>query len=123
MTDRPMKFVSWDWRPAVMLDGDTAFAVLAPGEPWVAVDASDVGHSGAELSETAWRRRFVGEFGRLDVLRWRPMAQDNVPQPRRPPTAKDFDDAARAVYAAHAAHVAATGLPVLPEIEAPPIAP
>ena len=73
-----MKFVDWDNRPAVLLDGDTAFAVLRPGTPLVSVDALDVGHTGAELSETVWRKRFFGKFGRLDVLRWRP-GQDNVP--------------------------------------------
>jgi hypothetical protein len=41
-------------------------------------------------------------FGPLDVSRLRP-GQDNVPQSRPRPTAKEFDDAARAVYAAHLA--------------------
>jgi hypothetical protein len=114
-----MDFVDWDHRPAVLV-GDEAFAVLRPGTPWVSVDRWDVGHTGGVLSEAAWRRRFVGKFGHLEVLRWRPMAQDNVPQPKPLPRAKDFDDAARAVQAAHLAHMAATSLR---EIEAPPIAP
>jgi hypothetical protein len=46
---------------------------------------------------------FPGEgFGRLDVLRWRP-CQDNVPQSKPLPRAKDFDDAALAVQAARKA--------------------
>jgi hypothetical protein len=63
----PMKFVDWDHRPAVMPDRDTAVAVLRRGEPWVSVDSSDVGHTGAELTETAWRARFEGQFGPLDL--------------------------------------------------------
>jgi hypothetical protein len=54
----PIKFVNWDYRPAILV-GDEAFAVLRPGTPWVSVDASDNGHTGAELSETAWRKTFV----------------------------------------------------------------
>ena len=41
-------------------------------------------------------------FGPLDVSRLRP-GQDNVPQTRPCPTAKDFDDATRAAMAAHQA--------------------
>jgi len=92
-------FVDWDHRPAVLVDGK-ALAVLRPGAAWVSVDEFDVRHTGGVMSEAAWRRRFVGEFGRLDVLRWRPMAQDNVPQSKPLPKAKDFDNAVRAVYAA-----------------------
>jgi hypothetical protein len=115
-------FVDWDHRPAVLV-GDEAFAVLRPGAPWVSVDRDDVWTAGV-LSEAAWRRRFVGKFGHLEVLRWRPMAQDNVPQSKPLPRAKDFDDAVRAVQAAHLAYLAATPrLPVLPKIQGPPIAP
>jgi hypothetical protein len=64
-----LKFADWDHRPAVLV-GAKAFAVLGRGKPWVSVDAYDVGHTGTELTETAWRRRFVGEFGHLDVVRW-----------------------------------------------------
>jgi hypothetical protein len=117
-TDR-LEFCNWDNRPAVLV-GDEAFAVLRPGEPWVSVDRCDVGHTAGVMSEKAWRRRFVGKFGHLEVLRWRPMAQDNVPQPKPLPRAKDFDDAVRAIQAAHLAHLAATSLR---EIEEPPIAP
>jgi hypothetical protein len=118
-----MRFFDWDHRPAVLVGGK-AFAVLRPGAAWVSVDEFDVRHTSADLDEVAWRRRFMGEFGRLDVLRWRPMAQDNVPQSKPLPKAKDFDDAVRAVQAAHLAHLAATSrLSVLPELEAPPIAP
>jgi hypothetical protein len=102
-------FVDWDHRPAVLV-GDEAFAVLRPGEPWVSVDRCDVGHTGALMSEVAWRRRFVGKFGHLEVLRWRPMAQDNVPQSKPLPRAKDFDDAVRAVMAAHLEHKAREAL-------------
>jgi hypothetical protein len=84
-----MLFVNWDHRPAV-LDGDVAFAVLVPGKPWVSVDRNDVFHTSSVLTEDAWRKRFFGRFGKLDL--W-------------------------AVYAA------TSRLPVLPEIEAPPIAP
>src|ERR1700688_3533684 len=110
-----MKFVDWDHRPAVLV-GDEAFAVLRPGAAWTSVDRWDVGQTGAVLSEVAWRRRFVGKFGCLDVLRWRPMAHDNVPQSKPLPRAKDFDDAVRAVQAAHLAQMAATTR----EVEAPP---
>jgi hypothetical protein len=117
-----MKFVDWDHRPAILV-GDEAFAVLGPGEPWESVDAFDVRQTAGLISETTWRRMFQGKFGRLDVLRWRP-GQDNTPQSKPLPTSKDFDDAVRAVYAAHDAAQAATSrLPVLPEIEGPPIAP
>src|ERR1700682_3393381 len=114
----PMDFVDWDHRPAVLV-GDKAFAVLRPGGPWVSVDRDDVWYTGGVMTEAAGRKRFVGEFGRLDVLQWRP-GQDNPPQLKPLPTAKDFDDAVRAVQAAYLAHLAATSLR---EIEAPPIAP
>jgi hypothetical protein len=74
-----MKFANWDSRPAVMLDGLRAFAVLAPGEGWTKVDASDVGHTGADMSEAAWRKRFVGRFGVLDVRQWRHNPQELSP--------------------------------------------
>jgi hypothetical protein len=48
-------------------------------------------------------------FGPLDVSRLRP-GQDNVPQSRPCPRAKDFDDAARAVYAAQLAEEARLSL-------------
>jgi hypothetical protein len=118
-----MIFVNWDRRPVVLV-GDKAFAVLRPGAPWVSVARCDVGHTGGVMTETAWRRAFVREFGHLDVLTWRPMAQDNVPQQKPLPTAKDFDDAVRAVEEAIATEQAAPSrLPALPEIEGPPIAP
>jgi hypothetical protein len=51
------------------------------------------------------------------------MAQDNVPQPKRLPTAKDFDDAALAVQAAYlesrALEAIKAGLSELPEVEKP----
>ncbi len=59
-------FVSWDWRPAVVVSR-SAFAVLQPGGPWVPVDYADVVHAAAVLSEEAWRARFAGEFGELDL--------------------------------------------------------
>ena len=69
-----IKFVDWDNRPAVQV-GDKAFVVLKPGEAWVPVDRSDLRETGGVMSEVAWRKRFTGEFGHLDVLRWRPEAR------------------------------------------------
>jgi hypothetical protein len=62
----PMKFVDWDHRPAVLV-GDTAFAVLRPGGPWASVDRDDVWYTGGVMSEAAWRERFQGYFGPLDL--------------------------------------------------------
>jgi hypothetical protein len=72
-----MKFVDWDHRPTV-LDGDRAFAVLRPGAPWVAVDRWDVGQTGSDLSEDAWRKTFFGKFGTLDLSKI-PKAADQKP--------------------------------------------
>jgi hypothetical protein len=81
-----MRFFDWDHRPAVLVDGK-AFAVLRPGAAWVSVDEFDVRNTSADLDEAAWRKRFVGEFGRLDVLRWRPartiLRNLNLSRPRR----------------------------------------
>jgi hypothetical protein len=124
----PIKFLNWAYRPAVLV-GDEAFAVLRPGEPWVSVDRDDVWFTAGVMTEEAWRRAFIRQFGPLDTWRWRP-GQDNIPQSRPLPRAKDFDDAVRAVRAAnlaHAAHlahqIATSPLSLLLEIEAPPIAP
>jgi hypothetical protein len=106
-----------------VLVGDEAFAVLRPGEPWVSVDRDDVWFTSRVMTEEAWRRTFITQFGPLDTWRWRP-GQDNVPQSKPLPRAKDFDAAARAARAAHLARLAAISrLPVLPEIDGPPIAP
>jgi hypothetical protein len=83
-----MRFFDWDHRPAVLVDGK-AFAVLRPGAAWVLVDEFDVRNTSADLDEAAWRKRFVGKFGRLDVLRWRP-GQDNTPQSKPPPDGQGF---------------------------------
>jgi hypothetical protein len=61
-----IKFVDWDHRPAVLV-GDKAFAVLGHNDPWVVVDECDVGHTGGLMTETAWRERFQGYFGPLDL--------------------------------------------------------
>jgi hypothetical protein len=61
-----MRFVDWDHRPAVLV-GNKAFAMLRPGTAWVSVDRDDVYHTGAEQSESAWRKRFVGNFGSLPM--------------------------------------------------------
>jgi hypothetical protein len=101
MTD--LKFANWDHRSAVLVDGK-AYAVVRKGGPWVAVDRDDVYHTAGAMTESHWRLYFMREgFGRLDVSQWRP-GQDNEPQPKPLPRAKDFDDAARAAYAAHNAH-------------------
>lgn len=99
-------FCNWDHRPALLV-GREAFAVLGPGEPWKSVDRDDVWYTAGVMSEEAWRRMFRREFGNLDVWRWRP-GQDNVPQSKPLPRAKDFDDAARAARAAMAAEQAVT---------------
>jgi len=102
---RELIFCNWDYRPAILV-GYEAFAVLGPGKPWVSVDEFDVRHTAPVMTETAWRRMFVRKFGHLDVVRWRPVVQDNVPQGKPLPRAKDFDDAVRAVRAAHLEHIA-----------------
>jgi hypothetical protein len=62
-----MDFINWDWRPAVLIGVDDAFAVLSPGKGWSRVDEADVIHTGAVLSEEEWRRRFEPRFGFLDL--------------------------------------------------------
>jgi hypothetical protein len=120
-----LEFSDWDNRPAVLVGGK-AFAVLAPKGAWVSVDRSDVFNTGVALSEDAWRKRFVGKFGALDLSKL-PAHSGDKPLLR----AKDFDDAARAVHAAYNAHnakrahvialavLAAPTMPPLPHIEAP----
>ena len=84
-----IQFVNWSQHPAVVVGGK-AFAVsAAPPWMWKSVDPSPVIGSGIFMTERAWRRMFMGKFGRLKLFR-----QENKP------TAKDFDDAARALYAA-----------------------
>ena len=116
-------FCNWDWRPALIV-GDKAFAVLRPGAAWTEVDRDDVGYTSAVMSERHWRRYFWRQgYGSLDVWRFRDFRQDNEKQDRPPPTAADFDNAARAVWRAHLAHQAAASLPELPDDETPPTAP
>jgi hypothetical protein len=87
-------FCNWDYRPAVLFGGK-AFAVLFPGGPWVPVDEFDVRHTAPVMTEEHWRLTFMREkFGPLDTWRFRP-GQDNVPQSRPLPRAKDFDRVAR----------------------------
>jgi hypothetical protein len=59
-------FVDWDHRPTTLVGGK-AFAVLGRNDPWVIVDALDVGHTGGVMTETAWRRMFQRYFGPLDL--------------------------------------------------------
>jgi hypothetical protein len=122
-------FCNWDYRPAVLVDG-MAFAVLGRDEGWKRVSRHDVFGTSYAMTETAWRRMFVRKFGYLDVVAWRPMAQDNVPQSKPLPRAKDFDDAVRAIQAANLEHaanlahqIATAPLFLLAEIDAPSIAP
>ena len=115
--------MNYDWRPAVLV-GDKAFVVFRPGADWVEWDRFDIGQTGAVMSEKHWRRYFWRQgYRALDVWRFRNFAQDNEIQDRPPPTARDFDDAARAVWRAHLAHQAAASLPILPDDETPPTAP
>jgi hypothetical protein len=86
-------FVTWDHRPAILVDGK-AFAILKPNGLWEPADRSDVWSTAGVLSETAWRNRFAGKLGSLHLRH----GQDNLPQLKKPPTAKEFDDAARAVF-------------------------
>ena len=84
-----IQFVNWSQRPGVMVRGK-AFAVSsAPPWMWTSVDPSAVIGTGIFMSERAWRRMFMGKFGRLKLFR-----QENRP------TDKEFDDAARRLYAA-----------------------
>jgi hypothetical protein len=68
-----------------------AFAVLAQGAPgvWKRVDRSAVIGRGIFMTERAWRRMFMGRYGLLKLFHQEPW-----------PTAKEFDDAARRLYAA-----------------------
>jgi hypothetical protein len=84
-----IQFLNWNQRPAVMVHGK-AFAVSsAPPWMWKSVDPYPVFDSGIYMPERAWRRMFMGKFGRLALFR-----QENRP------TDKEFDDAARRLYAA-----------------------
>lgn len=112
-TVSPMKFVDWDHRPAVLLSGDKAFAVLGRGEAWKSVDASDVGHTGADLSEADWRKRFEGEFGALDLSKIPDHSGDKSAWPQ----------AVGAITARQRAHLAEAALPGVPNIDVPPIVP
>jgi hypothetical protein len=102
-TTSPLVFCNWDFRPAILV-GDKAFAVLKPGEPWTEVDRDDVGYTSAEFSEQHWRRYFAREgYYRINVDRWRPLVQDNIPQAHPLPRKADFDRAALAIVAAQKA--------------------
>lgn len=60
-------FCNWEWRPAVLLPGVRAFAVLKPGASWVEVDGWDVSETAGVMSEASWRATFVKDFGPLDL--------------------------------------------------------
>ena len=63
-----MRFINWDWRPAVLSASlDKAFAVLTPGAAWTSVDAVEVAHSGGLMSEPVWRATFEPAFGPLTL--------------------------------------------------------
>lgn len=65
-----MRFFNWEARPAVMAAGwSAAWAVLAPGEGWTAVEPVEVSESGAALaSEAQLRAAFATTFGELPPL-------------------------------------------------------
>jgi hypothetical protein len=63
----PMRFVNWEWRPAVT-DSVRAFAVLAPGEDWTEVDSAEVSESGWIVPEDEFRSIFADAFGTLPPL-------------------------------------------------------
>jgi hypothetical protein len=85
-----IQFVNWNQHPAVVVRGK-AFAVLSQGAPgvWKSVDRSAVIACGLSMTERAWRRMFIGRYGKLRLFR-----QENRPAD------KGFDDAARMLYAA-----------------------
>ncbi|MDQ0392596.1 hypothetical protein [Labrys monachus] len=62
-----MTFCDWDWRPAVLFNTSSAFAMLKPNGPWVSVDALDVWATAGVMSEEDWRSKFEEEFGPLDL--------------------------------------------------------
>ena len=67
-----MEFCNWDRRPAVLFSDRSsgpfeAFALLSPGADWTRCDAGDVFHTAGVMSEPAWRARFEGRFGPLDL--------------------------------------------------------
>lgn len=61
-----MKFVNWDWRPAVLVGG-RAFALLAPGGSWEEVDAIDVRLTGYAVPDEATFRATFKSFGYIDL--------------------------------------------------------
>ena len=63
-----MKFFDWELRPAVV-EGGTAWAVLAPGEDWTEVDSAEVINSGKIVnSERELREAFSRIFSDLPPL-------------------------------------------------------
>jgi hypothetical protein len=89
-----IQYLNWHERPAVAVCGK-AFAISSsPPWMWKSVDESDVTLRGIYMPERAWRRMFMGKFGRLALFR-----QENRP------TDKEFDDAALAVVKAHRDHI------------------
>jgi hypothetical protein len=93
-----MRFCDWDDRPAVMV-GREAFAVLRPGWPWVSVDRDDVRETAGVMSEFAWRSKFEGKFGPLDVSNIPDHSADKSLRPRL--SEKDFDEALAAARRDH----------------------
>lgn len=70
-----LSYSSWDGRPAALFEKPSgvlfALAQLAPGAPWVPVDADDVfetaGLLSREPSEAVLRRRFGWKIGDAEV--------------------------------------------------------
>ena len=64
-----LTFCDWDGRPAVLTPWPSraAFAVLVPNGFWEKVDEADVAGTAGVLPESAWRSKFEGEFGPLDL--------------------------------------------------------
>ncbi|MGE0628033.1 MAG: hypothetical protein AB7O43_09445 [Hyphomicrobiaceae bacterium] len=53
----------------MLVSNASAFAVLTPRGPWVAVDAADVSHTAGVMSEADWRAKFEPDFGPLDLAK------------------------------------------------------
>jgi hypothetical protein len=63
-----MKFFDWEFRPAIV-EGGSAWSVLAPGEDWVEVNSAEVIDSGRVIrSERELREAFSRTFPNLPPL-------------------------------------------------------
>ena len=61
-------FASWDHRPAILVDSETAIALLEPNGDWVTVDWLDVATTASVVpTKEALERIFSASFGSLNI--------------------------------------------------------